>query len=67
MQATSDFLNQEIFKMARSFDPSGVRTVVVITKPDRVERGNEEHVSRGSTSSDLEISDLMLLDDTDCQ
>ncbi|TFY83223.1 hypothetical protein EWM64_g785 [Hericium alpestre] len=54
----TDFANQEGYAMARTYDPEGVRTIGVLTKPDRIDaggesrwlsfiRGEEEHLSNG--------------------
>lgn len=45
MNANSDYSNQEVFQLARNADKQGIRTVGIITKPDRVEKGNEDYVS----------------------
>lgn len=44
MDATSNLSNQEVFELARRFDPRGQRTVGVITKPDLVPAGDERNV-----------------------
>ncbi|KAF8701083.1 hypothetical protein RHS03_06571, partial [Rhizoctonia solani] len=37
----SDFENQGAGRLAREHDPQGLRTIGVLTKPDRIERGSE--------------------------
>ncbi|KAL0573674.1 hypothetical protein V5O48_008286, partial [Marasmius crinis-equi] len=37
----TDFMNQGALHLAKKFDPNGERTVGVLTKPDRIERGDE--------------------------
>ncbi|CAE6500374.1 unnamed protein product [Rhizoctonia solani] len=37
----SDFENQGAGRLAREYDPQGFRTIGVLTKPDRIERGSE--------------------------
>jgi len=36
-----DIENQKIYKLARDVDPEGLRTIGVLTKPDKIERGTE--------------------------
>ncbi|CAE7101688.1 unnamed protein product [Rhizoctonia solani] len=38
----SDFENQGAGRLAREYDPQGLRTIGVLTKPDRIERGSEK-------------------------
>ncbi|KAF8600340.1 P-loop containing nucleoside triphosphate hydrolase protein [Ceratobasidium sp. AG-I] len=38
----TDFENQGAMKLAKEFDPQGKRTIGVLTKPDRIEPGEEE-------------------------
>uniref|UniRef100_A0A0W0FU61 P-loop containing nucleoside triphosphate hydrolase protein n=1 Tax=Moniliophthora roreri TaxID=221103 RepID=A0A0W0FU61_MONRR len=38
----TDFMNQGALQLAKKFDGSGERTVGVLTKPDRIERGDEQ-------------------------
>ncbi|KAJ1303118.1 hypothetical protein OPQ81_011319 [Rhizoctonia solani] len=38
----SDFENQGAGRLAREHDPQGLRTIGVLTKPDRIERGSEQ-------------------------
>lgn len=42
--APVDIATQEILSMAEEVDPRGQRTLGVLTKPDLVDRGGEEHV-----------------------
>lgn len=42
--APVDIATQEILSMAEEADPLGQRTLGVLTKPDLVDRGGEEHV-----------------------
>ena len=37
-----DMENQQIFRMAREVDPTGQRTIGVLTKPDTIEKGTHE-------------------------
>ncbi|KAK7030959.1 hypothetical protein VNI00_013906 [Paramarasmius palmivorus] len=37
----TDFMNQGALQLAKKFDKDGKRTVGVLTKPDRIERGDE--------------------------
>lgn len=50
MDATNDIANQEVFQVAKSADPQGLRTVGIITKCDMLQLGDENRVSnsRGS-------------------
>ena len=41
VSAKNDFANQIILKLARDADPSGKRTLGVITKPDTLVPGSE--------------------------
>ncbi|CAE6452917.1 unnamed protein product [Rhizoctonia solani] len=38
----NDFENQGAGRLAREYDPQGLRTIGVLTKPDRIERGSEQ-------------------------
>ncbi|KIY48836.1 hypothetical protein FISHEDRAFT_42554 [Fistulina hepatica ATCC 64428] len=38
----TDFENQGAFALAKQYDPSGLRTVGVLTKPDRIPSGEED-------------------------
>ncbi|CAE6540893.1 unnamed protein product [Rhizoctonia solani] len=38
----NDFENQGAGRLAREHDPQGLRTIGVLTKPDRIERGSEQ-------------------------
>ena len=49
MDARNNLANQEVFKMARTADPRGDRTVGIITKCDVVQTGDEASVRRLST------------------
>ncbi|KAG6327681.1 hypothetical protein ID866_11408, partial [Astraeus odoratus] len=42
----TDFENQGAHHLAKQFDPEGKRTVGVLTKPDRIPRGEEESWAR---------------------
>lgn len=44
--ASSDAETQTIIQRARHFDKEGVRTIGVITKPDLINKGTEERVTR---------------------
>ncbi|RYO80007.1 hypothetical protein DL766_000532 [Monosporascus sp. MC13-8B] len=39
--ADNPFANQPVTKFARDIDPTGVRTLGLITKPDKIERGSD--------------------------
>lgn len=39
--ADSAFANQPVTKFAREIDPSGTRTLGLITKPDKIDRGSD--------------------------
>jgi len=45
MDARNNLANQEVFRMARVADPSGLRTVGIITKCDALQAGDEPGVS----------------------
>ncbi|CAE6498332.1 unnamed protein product, partial [Rhizoctonia solani] len=38
----NDFENQSAGRLAREYDPQGLRTIGVLTKPDRIESGSEQ-------------------------
>lgn len=42
--ANVDIATQEIIQMAEDADPDRKRTLAVLTKPDLVDKGAEEHV-----------------------
>jgi hypothetical protein len=44
MDARNNLANQEVFRMARSADPQGLRTVGIITKCDTLQPGDEQGV-----------------------
>ncbi|XP_039600057.1 interferon-induced GTP-binding protein Mx-like [Polypterus senegalus] len=39
-----DIATTEALKMAKEFDPSGQRTLGILTKPDLIDKGNEENI-----------------------
>jgi len=41
ISADNPFANQPVSKFARKIDPSGNRTLGLITKPDKIERGSD--------------------------
>lgn len=45
VSAKSDFALQEITEMARELDPSGVRTLGLITKPDTLDAGSDSEAA----------------------
>ena len=45
MDARNNLANQEVFKLARTADPDGHRTVGIITKCDALQVGDEAGVS----------------------
>jgi hypothetical protein len=46
MDARVNISNQEVFRLARSVDKDGFRTVGVITKCDALQPGDEKEVNR---------------------
>jgi GTPase SAR1 family protein len=46
VQAGNDIANQPILRKAREFDPNGLRTVGIITKPDLINDGTEYQIAR---------------------
>lgn len=56
--ANVDIATQEIVQMAEDADPTGKRTLGVLTKPDLVDKGAEDKVL---LSINLRITELMLL------
>jgi hypothetical protein len=46
MDARVNISNQEVFRLARSVDKDGIRTVGVITKCDALQPGDEKEVSK---------------------
>lgn len=45
MDGRNNLANQEVFRMARAADPTGSRTVGVVTKCDALQSGEEDGVS----------------------
>lgn len=45
VSAKNDYANQIVLKMAREFDPTGLRTMGVITKPDDLPVGSESELA----------------------
>lgn len=45
VSAKNDYANQIVLKMARQFDPTGLRTMGVITKPDDLPVGSESELA----------------------
>lgn len=41
ISADNPFANQPVTKYTRDFDPSGTRTLGLITKPDKIDRGSD--------------------------
>ncbi|KAK6515208.1 hypothetical protein TWF506_007552 [Arthrobotrys conoides] len=52
IQAGNDTATQKIIKMAQKVDPSGDRTVGVVTKPDLINEGTEGRVGKLSRNED---------------
>ncbi|OHE92329.1 vacuolar sorting protein VPS1 [Colletotrichum orchidophilum] len=52
VQASNDFANQGIIKIAREYDPDGQRTVGIITKPDLINVGAEAKLSNIAKNKD---------------
>lgn len=46
VDATNNINNQLAFQIARAADPTGIRTVGVITKCDAIQAGDEDGVSQ---------------------
>ena len=46
VQAGNDIANQPIVRKAKMFDPDGLRTVGIITKPDLINDGTEHQIAR---------------------
>ncbi|KAJ3116209.1 hypothetical protein HDU96_010153 [Phlyctochytrium bullatum] len=44
--AVSDVANNIVLTKAKEYDPEGVRTMCIITKPDRVEKGHVDRIVR---------------------
>lgn len=55
--ANIDIATQEIVQMAEDADPTGRRTLGVLTKPDLVDKGAEDKVS---LSKDMKTTELIL-------
>ncbi|KAK6499898.1 hypothetical protein TWF481_010254 [Arthrobotrys musiformis] len=52
IQAGNDTATQKIIKMSQKIDPSGDRTVGVVTKPDLINQGTEGRVGKLSRNED---------------
>ncbi|KAK6356133.1 hypothetical protein TWF718_000506 [Orbilia javanica] len=52
IQAGNDTATQKIINMAQKVDPTGDRTVGVVTKPDLINEGTESRVAKLSTNED---------------
>ncbi|KAK1725721.1 vacuolar sorting protein VPS1 [Colletotrichum acutatum] len=52
VQASNDFANQGIIKIAREYDPDGQRTVGIITKPDLINAGAEAKLANIAKNKD---------------
>ncbi|KAK6363383.1 hypothetical protein TWF730_000815 [Orbilia blumenaviensis] len=52
IQAGNDTATQKIIKMAQKVDPSGDRTVGVVTKPDLINTGTEGRIAKLSRNED---------------
>lgn len=50
MDGRNNLANQEVFRMAKAADPTGSRTVGVVTKCDALQPGEELGVSTQSTA-----------------
>jgi hypothetical protein len=44
--SNTDIATQEILSIAKNWDPDGLRTLGVLTKPDLIDKGAEENVMR---------------------
>ncbi|KAJ3945792.1 uncharacterized protein N0V96_004133 [Colletotrichum fioriniae] len=52
VQASNDFANQGIIRIAREYDPDGQRTVGIITKPDLINAGAEAKLANIAKNKD---------------
>ncbi|KAI3535469.1 vacuolar sorting protein VPS1 [Colletotrichum filicis] len=52
VQASNDFANQGIIRIAREYDPDGQRTVGIITKPDLINAGSEAKLANIAKNKD---------------
>ncbi|OMP85166.1 Interferon-induced GTP-binding protein Mx [Diplodia seriata] len=52
VQANNDIANQGIIQRARKFDPQGLRTVGIITKPDLINHGTEGRIAALAKNED---------------
>lgn len=60
MDGRNNLANQEVFRMAKSADPTGSRTVGVVTKCDALQPGEELGVSIRKTSvANIYIANLV--------
>jgi GTPase SAR1 family protein len=55
VSAKNDFANQVVLKLARKADPSGIRTLGVITKPDTLVPGGESEAMYISLARNQEV------------
>ncbi|PWY93088.1 hypothetical protein BO94DRAFT_487610, partial [Aspergillus sclerotioniger CBS 115572] len=56
VSAKNDFANQIVLRLAREADPSGTRTVGVITKPDTLVRGSDSEFQFLSLARNQEVN-----------
>lgn len=62
MDGRNNLANQEVFRMARTADPTGSRTVGVVTKCDALQPGEELGVSiRKASVVNIHLTDLVTL------
>ena len=55
ISAKNDFANQIVLRLARETDPSGSRTLGVITKPDSLVAGSESEAQFASLAKNQEV------------
>lgn len=56
VSAKNDYANQIVTDLARRFDPKGVRTMGIITKPDTLLRGSESETSFLNLAKNEDVS-----------
>lgn len=62
MDGRNNLANQEVFRMAKTADPMGSRTVGVVTKCDALQPGEELGVSiRRAPAVNIHLTDLVTL------
>ncbi|KAF4419021.1 Interferon-induced GTP-binding protein Mx [Colletotrichum fructicola] len=51
-QAGNDVANQPVIRKSRKYDPHGLRTIGIITKPDLINKGTENRIARLANNED---------------